>query len=343
MTKRRTITAKNPDDLLAVVPRILGFHPEDSVVLLSLGSADDPFHARADLPDDHDERSELVARLSAMARRHRVRRGAIVVYSGETQLAEQVQVPLQEALGEAGVEVVAAIRADGSRWFWMPACGDACCPAEGTPYDVATHPFTAQSVFEGVVVLGSRRELQDSLVGVDLEEIEKVGRAADQAMDRFAQVAARPSDEATMAGVRAHLVLEGHWVAQRVRRFLRDGAPLRVAEVGRLLVALVAIEVRDVAWAEMTHENADQHVTLWRDVVRRSPPELIAAPAALLGFAAWIGGDGALAWCAVERCESAEPGYGLAGLLAQALAGGVPPSTWEPFDRRMLTLFAGSA
>ena len=99
--------------------------------------------------------------------------------------------------------------------------------------------------------------------------------------------------------------------------------------------------MRDVAWAEMTHANAGAHVDLWRDVVRRTPLELRAPAAALLGFAAWLSGDGALAWCAVERAQEAEPGYGLASLLTQVLAGALPPSSWEPIPHESLGLFSG--
>ena len=94
---------------------------------------------------------------------------------------------------------------------------------------------------------------------------------------------------------------------------------------------------RELFELRMKHE----HVTLWLDLVRRSPVELRAAPASLLGFAAWLSGRGALAWCAVERAQEAQPGYGLAGLLSTALAGGVPPSAWEPLGPEHLTLFAG--
>ena len=54
-------------------------------------------------------------------------------------------------------------------------------------------------------------------------------------------------------------------------------------------------------------------------MVRRSPTELLAAPAALLAFAAWLAGDGALAWCAVDRCALADPDYRMAGLVAHTL------------------------
>jgi len=60
------------------------------------------------------------------------------------------------------------------------------------------------------------------------------------------------------------------------------------------------------------------------------PQHVRAAPAALLGFAAWLAGNGALAWCAVDVAEEAEPGYPLAALLASTLAGAVPPAVWQP-------------
>jgi Domain of unknown function (DUF4192) len=126
-----------------------------------------------------------------------------------------------------------------------------------------------------------------------------------------------------------------------VGRVLRDGQRLDSHDVGRLVVAIAAVEVRDVAWAQIGHDDARRHVDLWSDVVRRCPRDALAAPAALLAFAAWLAGDGALAWCAVERSQEAEPGYGLAGLVTQALAGAVPPTAWIPLGPDALTLFAG--
>jgi hypothetical protein len=340
MTNSRTLRAKTPADLLAMVPYVLGFHPEDSVVLLTLGGAANRFHARVDLPEQPDDISELVEYLGGVAERNELDRVVIVVYGDDECVAEAMCTPLRSRLEESGVTVVEAIRADGSRWYSLTGCSGPCCPPDGTPYDVSLHPFTAQSVLDGQVTLGSRRELRDSLVGNDPDEVEAVEAAVDEAMKRFKGAGRHPLGPATPEAVRRHLVQEGHWLGDRVRCFLRDGRKLDSADVGRLLVAMVAIEVRDVAWAEMTHTNADRHVDLWRDVVRRAPLDLLAAPAALLGFAAWLSGDGALAWCAIDRCQESEPDYSLAGLLTEALAGAIRPSTWEPFDREMLTLFA---
>ncbi len=88
----------------------------------------------------------------------------------------------------------------------------------------------------------------------------------------------------------------------------------------------------------MTHANASIHVDLWRDVTRRTPVGLRAPAATLLGFAAWLSGNGTLAWCGVERALDADPGYSMANLLTQLLAGAVPPSSWEPIPQEELLM-----
>ncbi len=340
MTDTKTLRAKTPADLLAMVPYLLGFHPEDSLVLIALGDAGRPFHARADLPHDAADVDRLARHLGSAAGRQGVRAVALVAYTCDEMLGRVATGALARCLDQHGIEVKAAVRADGDRWFCLHP--EPCaCPAAGTPYDVASHPFTAESVVEGRVTYGSREALRDSLVGNDPEEVEAVARAADAALTRFAASSRHPLGPVDAAAGRAHLVAEGHWVGHRVTRFLADGTRLCAEDVGRLLVAMVSVDVRDVAWAHMSRANAGRHVDLWRDVVRRAPRDLLAAPAALLGFAAWLSGDGALAWCAVDRCQEAEPDYSLAGLLSEALAGAVPPSTWRPFSPAELPLFAG--
>lgn len=326
MTNPRTLRARTPADLLAVVPCLLGFHPEDSVVLLSTGSGRQ-VHARIDLPGDELQMADLVQSLLVAVRRARVRQVALVVYTDDHFLALDTVDCLAGAFaGAAGVDVVVSLRADGERWYSLDGCGAACCPVQGTPYDVSAHEFTAQSVLDGQVTYRSRQELADSLVGNDPDETEQVEQAADLVA---------PGE------TRQHLVTEGLWVRSRVRRFVETGEPLDVDEAGRMLVALRSVEVRDVAWAEMSRADARTHLELWRDLVRRTPLHLAAAPAALLAFAAWLAGDGALAWCAVERCQEAEPDYSLAALLTQALTAAVDPATWTPLLAEDLTLFAG--
>ena len=100
------------------------------------------------------------------------------------------------------------------------------------------------------------------------------------------------------------------------------------------------MSVRDVAWAEITRDNSGQHVDLWRDLVRRSPRELLPGPSSLLAFAAWQHGDGALAWCAIDRCLEVDPDYSMAHCVAEVLTRAVPPGVWEPIREEELQVFA---
>jgi hypothetical protein len=334
MTDLPTVRATGPADLLALVPGFLGFHPEDSVVLITVGDARQPFHARVDLPTDPVGIEELTSYLSRVAARGGVRTVAVVVYSDDDALAEDLVDDLAERLWDEDVEVACAIRADGERW-WVLGTNRG---GPGTAYDLSCHPLTAQAVVDGTVVHASRRELADTLVG-DPAAVEKVEACVDEVVTRFDVHRGR---HLVPADARRELVVEGRWVRHRVRRHLEDGLPLDASDVARLVVLfMVSVEVRDVAWAEMNHANAARHVDLWRDVVRRTPPELRAAPAALLGFAAWLTGNGALAWCAVDLAQETQPDYGLASLICQALSGAVPPSAWQPLSPDTVTLFAG--
>jgi hypothetical protein len=342
----RTIRATGPDDLLAMVPFLLGFHPERSLVLMTIGRARTPVHARQDLPDDPAEIPALVAELVTVARRSGLARAAVVAYAHDPAESDPVARALVDGLTAVGIDVPVAVRADGARWFCLDGpAGCACphgCPPAGTSYDVSGHPLTLEALVEGRVVHASRTALRDSLVADDLAEVDRVAGAVEVAGDRLLAAcvpAHRPTAPPDAALGRAHLVSEGRWLQHRLRRFVADGLRLDSHDVGRLLVAVAAVEVRDVAWAEITHAEADRHVDLWRDVVRRAPHETRAAPAALLAFAAWLSGDGALAACALDVCQDAEPGYSMAGLLTQALAAGLPPDSWRPMPQAALTLF----
>lgn len=328
----RGFEPNDPTDLLAMVPYLLGFHPEDSVVLLTVGDPPTPVHARQDLPDNLDEVPLVVHDLVQVTRRAGVACVAVVVYSGDERVAGAMAGALCNGVRKVGVDVLAAMRADGERWYCLGDDGEPCrrgCPSEGTRYDLSRHPLTLEAVVDGRVVLSSREALRDSLVGHDPDEVDEVAAAA------------RSSERRVAAGGRAALVLEGRWVQRRVRRFVSDGRRLGNHDAGRLVAAITSTEVRDVAWAQMRRTDASRHVDLWRDVVRRCPRDALAPAAALLAFAAWLAGDGALAWCALDRCQEAEQGYGLAGLVTQTLAGAVPPTSWTPPGEGALSLFSG--
>ncbi|MBM7510162.1 DUF4192 domain-containing protein [Nocardioides sp. 31GB23] len=297
--------ARDPADVLAVVPVLLGFEPEDCVVMLTFG-AEHQFHARLDLPpaDASDARvAELAGLLVEPAVRHHVSGVLLVVYSDEAERARRSARCLVDAFSAAGITVLRAIRADGER-HW-PATG----PGEGTAYDVSAHPVRVQAVLDGHVTRRSRADLAATL-DPDGRGRADVARALDH----------RPA-------------LTADEVSTLLLSCLATGSVPGPHEVAGLVRAVADPVVRDVAWLMMTRQDADRHVVLWSDVVRRTPDEWLPGAAAVLGFAAWLSGSGALAWCALDRCLSVDPDHILGGYVAQLLERAVPPHAWAGAGR----------
>ena len=96
-----------------------------------------------------------------------------------------------------------------------------------------------------------------------------------------------------------------------------------------------------IAWSMMTRPSALRHLELWPQVVVRVVPPYEPAVACLPAFAAWLQGDGALAWCAVERALAADPAYSWADLIVQSLEQAVSPSVWQPFPTEEIERFVG--
>jgi hypothetical protein len=88
--------------------------------------------------------------------------------------------------------------------------------------------------------------------------------------------------------------------------------------------------VRDMAVAWIDTDNASDHVSVWTAAARMVVPPHEVRVLGLAGFSAWLSGDGALAWCAVERAIQVDPDDTFVGLLREALIGATPPSTWVP-------------
>ncbi len=322
-SRRSRYTARTPTDLVAMVPVVLGFHPRDSVVLLTFGAPGGAFHARVDLALEVAAQEEVADVLLGAVTANRVEKAAVLMYSDDVEAARtQGEVLLSRLLG-AGVDVVDVLRVEEGHWF--PLFDDA---SPGTAYDLQTHRFTAQGVLDGHVVHRDRAELADSLVGGDDEDAVAVALAA----TRYADLLGSSAEDDL-------LVTEARWLQRFLRRALADRSVATSGDAGRALVLASLVPTRDVAWSEIDRTSAGEHVELWRGLVRRSPRHLLPGPCALLAFAAWQHGDGALAWCALDRCLEVDPDYSMGHALADLLTGAVRPDVWEPIPEEALPVF----
>jgi hypothetical protein len=293
-------TARCTEDLLALVPIVLGFEPDESVVMFTFGGRAS-FHARVDLPPP-DEVDACVSALLAPARRHRVTGVVFVLFGSMDHLVRRTARALRRRFQTSGIRVIDVIQAHDGRWF--APLGRPGVPAHGVPYDVVDHPFRLQAVVEGQVLAASRQELVARL---------QPDRAAVAAV------------EDALGRLREERPLDGPALRTLLGRHLVAGTLPDDVESARILLAAHDAQARDQAWSGMRRADAREHVRLWTDLVRRAPRGLVAGAAGVLAFAAWMHGDGATAWCALDRCLEDDPDHSLGQLVAHALERAVPP------------------
>lgn len=307
MTPRTALTVRTPDDLLACVPLLLGFVPQRSAVVISLPPGAGP-HARADV-DSATDLDDLAHALVSPVLRHRVARVAVVVYA-DLGLGATVARHLETAFVDAGVDVVAVLAADGGRW--LSVTPPTTVPRE---YDALAHPFVAEAVVRGQVVLGSREAVRSQL-----EPDESLLAAVETRLEWLTQSGAEPPPPA--------------WVRDCLAHRLRAGDLPDACEVADLVLAVATPDGRDAAWAWAERVDARRHVEIWLRVVRGCPPADRGASAAVLAFHAWLAGDGALAWCAVDASRAASRACSLTDLVEDLLTRAAPPSMWAPLMGR---------
>jgi hypothetical protein len=298
-----TLRVRTPGDIAAFVPLAMGFVPQRSVVVVSVGAAGGGMHARIDLPHDPDDVDDVVEALLRPALRNGVRDVVVVVYDDDTTVADEAAWSVHEEFTAAGIGVREVLRVHDDHWYAVLP-GAPLAAYRGVPFTRAEHPFTAQAVFEGRVTHASREALRETLA----PDAAAVARSVPHLADATPLAA---------GGLRA-----------LVRRHLGAGTTFSPPELASVAATVCTGERRDEAWAWLDRTDARGAVELWADAVRRLPSTHVAGPAAVLAFAAWLVGDGALSWCAVDRCRANEPTHSLAGLVAQLLESATPPDSW---------------
>jgi hypothetical protein len=314
MTTASAARISSPTEIAALVPHLVGFVPEESLVLVCLRGPRRRvgLTMRVDLAECADAPSAAAALVGRAAHEQAVA-AVLLVYTEGPDRHDELVDEVDEALASAGVALQDALLVRSGRWTSY-LCGDKrCCPAEGTPLEDAPSPalqlVQAEQALRGRVVLPSR----DQLVA-ELAPPASAGGCAAAA-------------EALSSDVRARgrIAVQTDAVAAWAAAVAAAEDPRAVPDAERLAVSLQDVQVRDrvLAWAPDRPEPLGR---LLRAVARAAPPPYDAPACTMLAVVAWVQGDGALANVALDRALLAEPTYPLAVLVREALDQQVPPS-----------------
>lgn len=304
----RVMRVRGPGELVAAVPYLLGFTPQDSVVCVPLGGG--PV-ARLDFPHEEGDIDPAVSALALPYLRDRLD-VAVLLMTDDRAAAEKTGLALRRRL-ESQVRVPLMLWVDASLWT------DLATGESGEILQQTRDTLAAEAVFGGRRLPAISRETLAAEVQPDPVGVAAVDERLPPARTFAAQVVRE-----------GNIGEEAIWVGDTVGNFCRSQRPLDDQAAARLLADMAIPELRDHAWLLMTQTDAGAHVALWADLTRRSPAEVRTPAASLLAFASWLDGNGARSWVALDLLTDQDlRGYPLAALTSEVLSQAVPPKLWE--------------
>ncbi|MCW2514519.1 MAG: hypothetical protein JWR11_3561 [Mycobacterium sp.] len=304
-----------PATLIAAVPAVLGFVPENSLVLITLEGGSLGCVMRADLSEELvDAMSHMADVASASAPDEAI---AVIVdddgASCRVCLDEHrlLAATLAEQLDERGIELLAAYVVDrlqeGGRWHSV-----AGAPGSGTIEDPMSSPMAAAAVLDGRRLYARRTELQELIATADPAAAEALRAAI---LDAEHDGNLRPDADARRDVEHALAMARG----------LADGVVPEQKDLARLGCGFTDPRVRDTLYALAVGREADRAEALWVQLARTLPDPWRAEALVLLAFSAYARGDGPLAGVSLEAALRSDGRHRMARMLDQALQTGMRP------------------
>lgn len=292
-----------PAEVVTAVPEILGYHPDDELVILGYRHAEIHATAVIDLRLPPADQIDMARYAAGLLGRAGLTHCAIAAF-GEPD--PHTVARLVDGLTGYGVAVPYAIRAVNGR---AHSClNDGTAPSTGTET-----PAVSLDPADG--------------------EVQKAMRAATRTALRLIAGAYR------IAGWHArddHRRASYRFLRRAVDRYTA-GERLTDDEAATLSVQLQDPRVTDYAASLICadgHRRA--HLSLWSDLARRATSLFRARPLALYAYTAWHDNDPARAARAIRRARKCDPSDELTTVLAHAVASGHPPRELhiDPPDER---------
>ncbi|UNS99398.1 DUF4192 domain-containing protein [Streptomyces tubbatahanensis] len=349
-----SVSLREPAELAEALPYLLGFYPDDSLVVVALHGERGRFggRLRIGIPDTEGGRAALaplVAEcLDASCKARGARPDGALVFlcqePGEGHSGRDVMERLRPlvqdlrlACGERDMPVYEALCLSEGRWYSYCCPSQRCCPPEGVPLArTGTSVMAVAAAYAGMPMHGSLREMEQRLIPLGSPFADEQKRTLDAASLRLTPRMLKDDDRER---VRTEtLALLGH-LMQRFQRCTpsvatwtsedaHDDGLLGHDECAAAILGLQDRDTRDQAAEWMEGVDSAPAVRLWRALARRctGPYRIYSAPLlTLAGWVAWAGGDVPTARVALGLALRTDPDYLFAQLLHQACNEGLDP------------------
>ncbi|WP_280716133.1 DUF4192 domain-containing protein [Kitasatospora sp. MAP5-34] len=334
------VRMRGPADMAEMLPYLLGFFPDDSIVAVGLhGPAlQQGGVIRVDIPDDPECWQPLAAEtarlLIALSEQRDRRPEQVLLYvcrdpaDGDGRAVVTGLAPLADQLAQAfraeGVKVKESLCISAGRWWSFLCAGTGCCRPEGALIRSAhlPSPAAAAATFAGLAPRGSRKAIAAALAPIGLPGADAQRAAIERAGPRLLGELTGPG------GRPAVLERTSALIEEAMAEFGTGAGELDPERAARLLVGLQDRLGRDRGAEYAEPEELIPAQRLWRYLAQRCVPPFEhfgAAPLTLLAWTSWLAADTATARIVLARALDLDPEYTLAQLLYDSLNGGLMP------------------
>ena len=309
-------TVKTPHDLLAAVPFLIGYHPTDSLVLISVKSDSLEMAMRVDFPINPPEGAYQL--LAAHLKQDHAEGALLVAYEpADCDFGPEVLRNAADAVAALDIPIRELMLIRNGRWKSMICSDESCCPPDGNPIeDFHNSRITAEQVANGKVLPfldseGLTHSIAPTIFARDINwNAQVIGFRIDPEANNL--------NELQRDGAESVLLLADFYIQQG---FCKD-----YDLIARVLGRLTDVQVRDFALGCHSDQTLNAYWAMWRDLLRIAPPKFVAPVASLFAAIAYENGEGALAHRALDRAIEDEPEYSLSRLLRRVFSSGWPPS-----------------
>jgi hypothetical protein len=311
-------TLTSPHDLLAAIPFLIGYHPENSLVLVALKDDSVGMAMRVDMPTDIAPESYDL--LASHFQREAADAALIVAYVDSQSDPEAVLINTSAALLRAGISIKESLIVSDGRYRSMLCHDSECCSPLGSPIpDIDSSRIAAEHVIAG-------HPMPFANVSGLVQSIAALPSAMEESWQSEVRTFWIESDSENLIdlqrdGATAVIDLAGEYVQGR-------GAEDREL-VARVIGRISDIQVRDYALGSHNEETADAYWQMWRELLLIAPRGFVAPIASIFAALAYERGEGALAHKALDRALADDERYSLALLLRRVFTAGWPPQSFS--------------
>jgi len=318
-------TLTSAHDLITAIPFLIGFHPTESIVLISIKDEAIGLAMRIDLP--HKLGSDEIDLLAHHFLREEADAALLVAYMPDGRDdGDSLLISLGAGLMRNGVDIQESLVVRSGRYRSIICRDQSCCSPQGNSLpDIESTEIAAEHVVAGIPMpYANIEELKESLAAdpssLDLEWSDQVSRF-------FIGEDSETLQELRRDGIETmNLLLDefrmGRGVSERVL-------------VARMIGRMSDVQVRDYALGVHSEDTFDIYFTIWRELLRLAPRGYVAPIACIVAAMSYENGDGALAQKALDRAFTDDERYPLAGLLRRVFNAGWPPESFAQMRREL--------